>query len=102
MNNFKFRAYYKPHLDKGIVEMFEQVERDNKLYFVSSLNNEVIYDFYIPFIDDDWLVEQALNRDEPMKPTKDGEHHRCPKCAHIVDNHYCSDCGQALDWSDEK
>lgn len=47
-------------------------------------------------------IAELVNRDEPMKPTKDGEHHRCPKCAHIVDNHYCSDCGQALDWSDEK
>ena len=46
---------------------------------------------------------EALRRyNEPMKPTKDGEHHRCPKCGHSVDNHYCSDCGQALDWSDEK
>ena len=37
-----------------------------------------------------------------MKPIKDKENYRCPKCAHLVDNHYCSECGQSLDWSDEK
>ena len=58
MNQFKFRTWYKPHLDKGIVEMFEQVEIDCELYFVSSKDKDVKYKFYIPFIDDDWLIEQ--------------------------------------------
>lgn len=51
--------------------------------------------------DNKQIVLKALKRNEPMKPIKDKEDHRCPKCAHIVDNHYCSDCGQALDWGKE-
>lgn len=58
MNQFKFRAWYKPHLEQGIVEMFEQVEIDHELFFVSSKDKDVKYKFYIPFIDDDWIVEQ--------------------------------------------
>lgn len=57
MSKFKFRAWYKPHLDEGVVEMFEQVEIDHELYFVSSKDKDVKYKFYIPFIDDDWIVE---------------------------------------------
>lgn len=62
MNKSKFRAWFKPHLDKGIVEMFEQVEIDHELFFVSSKNKEVKYRFDIPFMDDDWLVEQETGR----------------------------------------
>lgn len=58
MNKVKFRAWYKPHLDKGIVEMFEQVEIDCELFFVSNKDKEVKYKFDLPFIDDDWIVEQ--------------------------------------------
>ena len=47
-------------------------------------------------------VEKTLKRNEPMKPIKDKENYRCARCHHMVDNHYCSDCGGALDWSDEK
>lgn len=47
------------------------------------------------------VVFEALKRNEPMKPIKDKEDHRCPKCGHIVDNHYCSDCGGAVDWGKE-
>lgn len=60
MNQFKFRAWYKPHLDKGITEQFEQVEIDCELFFVSSKDKEVKYKFCIPFIDDDWIVEESI------------------------------------------
>ena len=48
------------------------------------------------------IIKEALKRSEPMKPIKDKENYRCARCAHLVDNHYCSDCGGAVDWSDEK
>lgn len=48
-------------------------------------------------------ISQALKRSEPMKPALDeNSTYRCARCHHIVDNHYCSDCGGAVDWSDEK
>lgn len=50
-------------------------------------------------------IQEELNelkkRNEPMKPIKDKENYRCARCHHMVDNHYCSDCGGAVDWSDE-
>lgn len=52
--------------------------------------------------DDFNLVGQALERNEPMKPMLDeNNNHRCARCHHIVDNHYCSDCGGAVDWGKE-
>ena len=49
------------------------------------------------------IIKEALKRNEPMKPTLDeNSNYRCARCHHIVDNHYCSDCGGAVDWSDEK
>jgi len=73
------------------------------------------------------VIEQALNEleayqirntpmkvlilDEPLYSIDNGDNidkqpsmtikvKRCPNCNHIVDNHYCSDCGQKLDWSE--
>lgn len=61
------------------------------------------------------LMREALNelevyqiRNTPMKVVKETNYeigsiqniHRCPNCSHIVDNHYCSDCGQKLNWSE--
>ena len=61
-------------------------------------------------------IVKALKRNEPMKPEpievqfvewgtnknmgKDIRH-LCPKCTHTVDNHYCSECGQKIDWESE-
>lgn len=58
MKEFKFRAWYKPHLENDIVQKFIQKEIDYKLYFVAEDDDTIRYEFYIPFIDDDWLVEQ--------------------------------------------
>ena len=57
---------------------------------------------FVEYSDDFALIKEALKRNEPMKPIKDKENYRCARCHHMVDNHYCSDCGGAVDWSDEK
>ena len=53
----KFRAYYKPDLDTpdGALK-FEQVERDYELWF--EYDEDIRYEFYIPFMDEDWVVQQ--------------------------------------------
>jgi uncharacterized phage protein (TIGR01671 family) len=54
----KFRAFYKPDLDTpdGALK-FEQKEIGNQLWFV---HDDLIYDFQIPFIDDNWAVQQYI------------------------------------------
>ena len=61
-------------------------------------------------------ILKALKRNEPMKPEPIGVQfvewgtnknmgkdirHLCPKCTHTVDNHYCSGCGQKIDWGEK-
>ncbi len=51
-------------------------------------------------------IEEALKRNEPMKPIyeKDGTR-SCPCCKGnwLTPNFkFCSDCGQKLDWSDDE
>lgn len=64
------------------------------------------------------MAIQALEKQIPMKPTPiDYEKYIdvidnakflkgafwCPNCKHVVKSgSFCSDCGQKLDWSDEK
>ena len=54
------------------------------------------------------IVFQALKRNEPMKvdlTTECDWFYKCPNCGgyNIIErSSYCSDCGQCLDWSDEK
>ena len=61
-------------------------------------------------------IEQALRRNNPMKPrglcgprpkTQNGLYREpvlCPTCQKLIFEEcaYCPDCGQALDWSDDK
>ena len=52
------------------------------------------------------IIEEALKRNEPMRPIyeKDGTR-SCPCCKGnwLTPNFkFCSDCGQKLDWSDDK
>lgn len=47
------------------------------------------------------FVKQMLKRNKAMKPKRFKAVSFCPNCAHTVDNHYCSDCGQRLDWSED-
>ena len=56
------------------------------------------------------IIEQALKRNEPMKVELVKHYvgfgyYKCPKCEKTIieaDYNYCPDCGQKLDWSDEK
>ena len=54
------------------------------------------------------IVEQALKRNEPMKvdlTTECDWFYNCPNCKgyNVMErSSYCPDCGQKLDWSDEK
>ena len=73
-----------------------------------------MYSSSAPVIEEDAsIVEQALKRNEPMKVDMmefelcSGELlFRCPNCRRTWRLHYgdtfCKDCGQRLDWSDEK
>ena len=58
-------------------------------------------------------IEKALKRNEPMKVKRktyltdincDGPIGLCPNCNRFVKDIYrrCPDCGQVIDWSDEK
>lgn len=53
----KFRAYYKPDLDTpdGALK-FEQMIIEDELLFV--YDADIWYSFEIPFMDDDWVVQQ--------------------------------------------
>lgn len=57
--NKKFRAYYKPDLETpdGALK-FEQVVRDDRLWFI--YDEDICYEFEIPFLDDNWVVQQYL------------------------------------------
>lgn len=61
--NKKFRAYYKPDLDTpdGALK-FEQKEFNDELCFV--YDDDIKYPFYIPFMDDDWVVQQYTGYDD--------------------------------------
>ena len=57
--NKKFRAYYKPDLDTPDSALkFEQMIIDDELFFV--YDEDIRYAFEIPFMDDDWVVQQYL------------------------------------------
>lgn len=57
MSPKKFRAFYKPDLDTpdGALK-FEQKEINDDLLFV--YDEDICYPFHIPFIDNDWIVQQ--------------------------------------------
>lgn len=50
------------------------------------------------------LATQALEKQEPKKPICYQNNHLksfcCPKCSKVVHSKYCSNCGQAIDWSE--
>lgn len=56
------------------------------------------------------MVREALEKQIPMKPILVHEtdcsvrHYLCPVCDEWVSEgaNYCYECGQAIDWSDEK
>lgn len=57
--NKKFRAWYLPDGDTpdGMLK-FIQVEIEDRLYFAMESDPLISYPFDIPFIDEDWVVEQ--------------------------------------------
>ena len=58
MREILFRAFYKGDIEKGKPLMFIQKEIDNELFFVMKEDEEFRYEFFIPFIDNDWILQQ--------------------------------------------
>ena len=53
------------------------------------------------------IIEKYLKRDRALKPRNYGDNvSYCPNCSSIVNiihqSHHCSECGQRLDWSEER
>ena len=64
MEQFLFRAWYKPDIKRGIPLLFEQKEIDGELYFYHEDGHPeapLQYHFETPFIDNDWIVEMAIS-----------------------------------------
>lgn len=57
----KFRAFYKPDFEEedGPLQ-FSQKEIDGELFFVMDADPEYAYDFSIPFVDLDWIVQREV------------------------------------------
>lgn len=56
----KFRAFYKPDFDtKDGALLFSQKEVNYELKFYHEDDEGgIAYDFFVPFMDDDWIVQQ--------------------------------------------
>jgi len=51
------------------------------------------------------VLKKLVERDTPMIPISESIELICPKCReeqHTNTTKFCSECGQRLDWSDEK
>lgn len=73
--------------------------------------NECDMKGYCNRIAKDWIdvLQELVDKATPKKPIYNEEidEYRCKQCGHLViegwrAKNYCSNCGQALDWSDEK
>jgi uncharacterized phage protein (TIGR01671 family) len=60
--NKLFRTYYKPDVDTpdGALKFEQEIIKD-KLFFVY---DDLYYEFQIPFMDDNWLIQQYTGRDD--------------------------------------
>ena len=66
---------------------------------------KLAYDIFEQFVNHGeyiLAVESALKKQIPKRPIKKFTFNVCPVCDRALSLHmkYCSDCGQALDWSD--
>ncbi len=104
--------------------MSKELEKSIKHVFDRAKEMALWYEYDYPYItkkleEDIKLVEQALKRNEPMKPKvawkseedKEIVGYRCLNCngslGAKLDNkpmfpNFCRHCGQKLDWSDEE
>lgn len=55
---FKFQAYCKSDIELKQPIKFIQKEIDNTLYFVAENDEECKYEFHVPFMDDNFIIQQ--------------------------------------------
>ena len=55
---FKFQAYCKSDIELNEPIKFIQKEIDDKLYFVAEKDEECKYEFHVPFMDDNFIIQQ--------------------------------------------
>ena len=60
MREIKFRAWYRGDIEIGKPLLFEEKKINYELFFICKESPDIVYPFYIPFIDDDWIVEQCI------------------------------------------
>ena len=104
---------FKQYTDDYVTEL-EALEKENEsiteLEALENLNDIAYYeDGYDDLARQSYLtLKVAIKRNEPMKvdlTTECDWFYNCPNCdgPNIIErSRYCPDCGQLLDWSDEK
>lgn len=55
----KFRAWYRGDINSGIPLKFTQEYDEENSRLVFQHDEQLYYNFEIPFIDDDWILEQS-------------------------------------------
>lgn len=87
----KFRAFYKPDFDTsdGPIK-FNMKIIDHELFFVAECDEEIRYSFEIPFVDDDWVIQQYIGmNDMDGVEVYEGD---------LVDYYFHDECGGVDIW----